>query len=109
MAQFCGSPPPEYDHAFPSGLLNAIAEAVLPTFGRAGLCGHSGGRLASGGAGDDAVACILNDAWGGFWRDAECGFRDVEKALITKLAVTARGRPGIAHRVALGGSSYIRP
>ena len=90
MAQSCGSPPPGYDYAFPSSLLQEIAAAVLPTFGRAGLRGYSGGGRASGGSGGDTVAGILNEAWRGFWRDGDCGFRAAEKVLISRLAAAAR-------------------
>ena len=90
MAQFYGNPRPEYDNAFPSGLLQQIAAAVLPTFGRAGLRGYSGGGRASGGSGCDTVAGLLNEAWLGFWRDKDCGFRDMEKMMITRLAAVAR-------------------
>ena len=79
MAQFCADPPPGYDHAFPSTLLREIATAILPTFERAGLRGYSGGGQASDGSGDDTVAGLLNDAWRGFWRDTDCGFRDTWK------------------------------
>ena len=90
MAQFCGSPPPGYGHAFPSELLQEVAVAVLPTFGQAGLRGYSGGVRERGGPGGDTVAGILNEAWRGFWRDADCGFRAAEKDLISKLAAAAR-------------------
>ena len=90
MAQFCGSPPPGYGHAFPSELLQEVAVAVLPTFGRAGLRGYSGGGREQGGSGCDTVAGLLNEAWRGFWREADCGFRAVEKDLISRLAAAAR-------------------
>ena len=90
MAQFCADPPPGYGHAFPSALLRDIAAAILPTFEREGLRGYSGGGRAPGGSGDDTVAGLLNDAWSGFWRDTDCGFRDTEKAMITRLAAAAR-------------------
>ena len=90
MAHFCGNPRPGYDDAFPSGLLRQIAAAILPTFGRAGLRGYSCEGRASGGSGGDTVAGLLNEAWRGFWRDKDCGFRDVEKAMISRLAAVAR-------------------
>ena len=90
MAQFCADPPPGYDHAFPSTLLREIATAILPTFERAGLRGYSGGGQASDGSGDDTVAGLLNDAWRGFWRDTDCGFRDMEKTMISRLAAATR-------------------
>ena len=90
MAQLCGSPPPGYGHAFPSELLQEVAAAVLPTFGRAGLRGYSGGGREHGGSAGDTVAGLLNEAWRGFWRDADCGFRAAEKDLISRLAAAAR-------------------
>lgn len=79
LAHFCGDPPPEYAHAFPSGLIREVAASILPAFGKAGLRGHASGDGA-------AVAALLNDAWRGFWRDGGGGFRDLENALISKLA-----------------------
>ena len=90
MAQLCGSPPPGYGHAFPSELLQEVAASILPTFGRAGLRGYSGGGRDHGGSGGDTVAGLLNEAWRGFWRDADCGFRAAERELITRLAAAAR-------------------
>ena len=98
MAQFCGYPPPEYGHAFPTGLLRGIATAILPAFERAGLRGYSSGGRAPGGSSHDTVADILNDAWRGFWHDTNCGFREMEKSLIAKLAVAARKRAAACHR-----------
>ena len=92
MAQMCGSPPPGYGNAFPSELLQEVAAAVLPTFGRAGLRGYSGGGREWGGSGGDTAAGLLNEAWRGFWRDADCGFRDAEKDLISRLAAAWRMR-----------------
>ena len=90
MAQPYGGPPPGYGHAFPSELLQEAAAAVPPTFGRAGLRGYSGWGRERGGSGPDTVAGLLNEAWRGFWRDADCGFRDAEKDLISRLAAAAR-------------------
>ena len=92
MAQLYGGPPPGYGNAFPSELLQEVAAAVLPTFGRAGLRGYSGGGRERGGSGGDTAAGLLNEAWRGFWRDADCGFRDAEKELISRLAAAARRR-----------------
>ena len=90
MAQPYGGPPPGCGHAFPSELPQEAAAAVLPMFGRAGLRGHSGGGRERGGSGPDTVAGLLNEAWRGFWRGADCGFRDAEKDLISRLAAAAR-------------------
>ena len=90
MAQFCADPPPGYGHAFPSALLREIATAILPTFERAGLRGYSGVGQAPGGSGGDTVAGLLNDAWLGFWRDTDCSFRDVENAMVSRLAAAPR-------------------
>lgn len=91
MAQFYGDPPPEHDLAFPSNLLQAIAASMLPAFEQAGLRGYADGKVAPAGVGEASVAALLNDAWQGFWRDEGCGFRDLEKALISKLGRIARG------------------
>lgn len=91
IAQFCGDPSPSYAYAFPSGLLRDIAASVLPAFGQSGLRGYADGKAGPGGAGEATVAAILNDAWRGFWHDEGCGFRDLEKALISKLGGMVRG------------------
>lgn len=91
LAQFCDVPSPEYAYAFPSGLLQDIAASVLPAFRRAGLRGYADIIAAPGGSGGGAtVAALLNDAWRGFWRDGGCGFRGLEKALISKLGRIAQ-------------------
>ena len=91
VAQLCGSPPPEYGHAFPSCLLHSIAATILPTFGQAGLRGYAEGRNVQGVTDEVAVATLLNDAWRTFWRVRDAGFRDLEKPMVAKLASIARG------------------
>ena len=91
MARHFGLPRPEYDNAFSSGLLEAIASSTLPTFGQAGLHGYRPrGERGTEGAGATPVAALLNDGWNAFWRDGDAGFRDVEKAMIARLAAVAR-------------------
>ena len=85
MAQLCGSPPPEYNHAFPSQLLQEIAGAIIPALGRSGLRGYSGaGGMQDGG--ENTVASILNDAWRSFLDREDDGYRSLEKDLAAKLA-----------------------
>ena len=91
MAQFGGDPPPGYDHAFPSTLLQEIAEAILTALERSGLRGYSSTDVAQGSAGGATVASLLNDAWRGFWGEEDGRFRDLEKKLIAKLASTPHG------------------
>ena len=89
MAQLCGSPPPEYNRAFPSQLLQEIAEAIIPALGRSGLRGYSDAGGMQDGEGD-TVASILNDAWRGFLDREDGGFRGLEKGLAAKLAAISR-------------------
>ena len=91
VAHHFDPPRPEYDRAFPSELLEEIASSILPAFGRAGLHGYrSDGERGPEGVGATPVAALLNDGWNAFWRDGDAGFREVEKAMITKLAAVAR-------------------
>ena len=45
-------------------------------------------RGTEGGA---TVAALLNDAWRDYWRGDGRAFRDLEKMLISRLAVMSRG------------------
>ena len=90
MARFCGEPRPEYNDAFPSPLLQEIAEAVLAALGRSGLRGYSGAEMSQGVGGAPTVASILNDAWQCFWDEEDGGFRSLEKELVTRLAAMSR-------------------
>ena len=90
MAQIHGDPPPEYGRAFPSPLLQEIAEAVLAALGRSGLRGYSSTDRAQGTAGRTTVAVLLNDAWRGFWDEEEGKFRDLERELVARLAAMSR-------------------
>ena len=95
LAQLYGDPPEGYWNAFPTSLLRDIASAIIPALGRAGLRGYSGeGGAAGEGAGGATVAALLNDAWMGFWRNDGRGFRDLERALISRLASMSRGGGG---------------
>ena len=89
MAQLCGNPPPEYDRAFPSQLLQEVAEAIIPALGRSGLRGYSGAAGMQD-VGEDTVASILNDAWRGFLDREDGGFRSLERGLAAKLAAMSR-------------------
>ena len=90
MARFCGDPRPEYNDAFPSPLLQEIAETVLAALGRSGLRGYSGAKMSQGVRGTPTVAVLLNDAWRGFWDDRDGEFRSREKELVSKLAAMSR-------------------
>ena len=91
VTRHCGPPPPNYDLAFSSGLLEAVASSALSTFGQAGLHVYrADGEQGPAGTGATPVAALLNDGWNTFWRDGDTGFRDLEKAMISKLAVVAR-------------------
>ena len=90
MSRFYGDPPPEYGGAFPSTLLQEIAEAVLPALRRSGLRGYSGAAGSQTGGGETAVAPLLNDAWRGFWDEEDGGFRRLEKELVSRLAAMSR-------------------
>lgn len=90
MAQFGGDPPPEYGHAFPSPLLQGIAEAVLLALDKSGLRGYSGAEGAQGDGCEASVAALLNDAWRGFWDEGDGQFRGLEGGLVAKLASMSR-------------------
>ena len=90
MAQIHGDPPPEYGRAFPSPLLQEIAEAVLVALGRSGLRGYSSTDMAQGTAGETTVASLLNDAWRGFWDEEDGEFRGRERELVARLAAMSR-------------------
>ena len=90
MSRFYGDPPSEYGRAFPSTLLQEIAEAILPALGRSGLHGYLGAAGAQGGEDETTVALLLNDAWQGFWDKEGGGFRRLEKELVSKLAEMSR-------------------
>ena len=96
VAKLCGDSPRGYCRAFPSSLLREIAAAVLPTLGRAGLCGCAWDKRAPAGANGPTVAALLNDAWQAFWSRGDAGFRDVEKTMVSRLASIARRRCGAA-------------
>ena len=89
MARFYGDPPPEYDRAFPSHLLQEIAEAIISALDRSGLRGYSGAGCTQD-EGMDTVASILNGAWRGFWDGKDGEFRGLEKSLVAKLAAVSR-------------------
>ena len=90
IAMYYGAPRPEHSRAFSPALLEDIASSILPTFGRVGLRGYcpDGGRGLDD-AGPTPVAALLNDAWRAFWSDGDAGFRDLEKAIIARLASLA--------------------